>query len=268
MGERGVSIPFKRETAFKQTHVTTNAVVGRHVSIPFKRETAFKHTDRWMLVSPAVIPVSIPFKRETAFKPGPHQVLSWPLAKFQFPSNGKLHSNNIQIYASAGVLAMFQFPSNGKLHSNNIQIYASAGVLAMFQFPSNGKLHSNQAMEDYERRSLLSFNSLQTGNCIQTEEAGRQADILVQFQFPSNGKLHSNSALLKPIICGGQLSFNSLQTGNCIQTIFDIGESALVMCFNSLQTGNCIQTYRWQFRRRWRIRVSIPFKRETAFKQT
>ena len=62
----------------------------------------------------------------------------------------------------------------------------------------------------------LSFNSLQTGNCIQTEKKGDHKKLGVLFQFPSNGKLHSNldkERKEKKTKC-----FNSLQTGNCIQT--------------------------------------------------
>ena len=63
------------------------------------------------------------------------------------------------------------------------------------------------------------------------------------FQFPSNGKLHSNFKYGNPQI-------------------------STIHVFNSLQTGNCIQTDSyWQglFRRK---QVSIPFKRETAFKRS
>ena len=116
---------------------------------------------------------------------------------------------------------MFQFPSNGKLHSNTVSLIMQIMVVA-FQFPSNGKLHSNgDNAGTLSRASLRRFNSLQTGNCIQT---------------------HS----VEPVEAGNMnpLGFNSLQTGNCIQTrnysaslILPTGRR-----FNSLQTGNCIQT--------------------------
>ena len=133
------------------------------------------------------------------------------------------------------------------------------------------------------------FNSLQTGNCIQTKPfwASRR----------------------------GNPSFNSLQTGNCIQTSLEGIIVAKIKSFNSLQTGNCIQTHlvecfvlprlKFQFPSNgklhsnksevnarlanasfqfpsngklhsnsplrpsgglWGSLVSIPFKRETAFK--
>ena len=62
----------------------------------------------------------------------------------------------------------------------------------MFQFPSNGKLHSNEKQMEALSDQMVRFNSLQTGNCIQTLEGELSVEKL--------------------------LSFNSLQTGNCIQT--------------------------------------------------
>ena len=87
--------------------------------------------------------------------------------EFQFPSNGKLHSNfrqhtnstttpwhvsipfkretafklksNITVESDGD---RFQFPSNGKLHSNMV-VRVAIAILVAFQFPSNGKLHSN-----------------------------------------------------------------------------------------------------------------------------
>ena len=40
--------------------------------------------------------------------------------------------------------------------------------------------------------TTMSFNSLQTGNCIQTENGSFATPLSDVFQFPSNGKLHSN----------------------------------------------------------------------------
>ena len=161
---------------------------------------------------------------------------------FQFPSNGKLHSN-FKMSAALKAIRKFQFPSNGKLHSNSFPLAAFGWLVGefMFQFPSNGKLHSN-AQYTYEPSS-----------------AG------TRFQFPSNGKLHSNHLLLHAnteTVC-----FNSLQTGNCIQTCCTSTKRCLsVSSFNSLQTGNCIQTTSTFVFFVGVVEVSIPFKRETAFK--
>ena len=103
-----------------------------------------------------------------------------------------------------------------------------------FQFPSNGKLHSNRFPSVRPPKPRQSFNSLQTGNCIQTR--------------PETAPTHEES------------SFNSLQTGNCIQTLeiqmLMVGDA---LSFNSLQTGNCIQTHRNDFRKPlWRLWFQFP----------
>ena len=87
---------------------------------------------------------------------------------FQFPSNGKLHSNFLDHTRNRRTKTRFQFPSNGKLHSNSPMVPDEYGGHDGFQFPSNGKLHSNSPM-------------------VPDEYGGHDG-----FQFPSNGKLHSN----------------------------------------------------------------------------
>ena len=114
-----------------------------------------------------------------------------------------------------------------------------------------------------------SFNSLQTGNCIQTATKDMLCDHnrrRFEFQFPSNGKLHSNKRT-EESSATRELSFNSLQTGNCIQTADheQLINFWVLISFNSLQTGNCIQTIKYLSAHRGSA-VSIPFKRETAFK--
>ena len=80
-----VSIPFKRETAFKQQEVLRNTMQCSKVSIPFKRETAFKQMSG-SCQRMSGLHVSIPFKRETAFK----QV------KAELPSDAALGFNSLQ----------------------------------------------------------------------------------------------------------------------------------------------------------------------------
>ena len=115
-----------------------------------------------------------------------------PRFQFQFPSNGKLHSNATdnrrELLEDFGFnslqtgnciqtrlrsrrtcsLSRFQFPSNGKLHSNITTGGITAEWWYKFQFPSNGKLHSNDIMTGEFYSTVEGFNSLQTGNCIQT----------------------------------------------------------------------------------------------------
>ena len=60
----------------------------------------------------------------------------------------------------------FQFPSNGKAHSDTIKQDNNLHR-CVFQFPSNGKAHSD-GLQTSEPREVLRFNSLQTGRHIQT----------------------------------------------------------------------------------------------------
>ena len=184
---------------------------------------------------------------------------------FQFPSNGKAHSDKSILSAHTGeelvsipfkregsfrhrnsvfqhpLSLVFQFPSNGKAHSDSEPMVGSR-VVRLFQFPSNGKAHSDS-------------------------EPMVGSRVVRLFQFPSNGKAHSDKVLKRR---KETLSsrFNSLQTGRLIQTdgvtevkmtaevVFQFPsngkahsdqESAhswgkILSCFNSLQTGRLIQT--------------------------
>ena len=59
-----------------------------------------------------------------------------------------------------------------------------------FQFPSNGKVYSKKnVVEDKPPNAVESFNSLQTGKCIQRMKSG--CVVRTAFQFPSNGKVDS-----------------------------------------------------------------------------
>ena len=163
-----------------------------------------------------MLPVSIPFKRETAFKQKKGVIYEHFKGKFQFPSNGKLHSNH-------------------------------------------------RALPEPRRWSPC-FNSLQTGNCIQTAQGPYGAcsgwKVSIPFKRETAFKLENSPYEVDP-----EKSFNSLQTGNCIQTtIRNDGTIVDLLCFNSLQTGNCIQTFYWCRQLGHSYLVSIPFKRETAFK--
>ena len=246
-----VSIPFKRETAFK----LRNRSGGQDscdifVSIPFKRETAFK-LEFWQRDhhSAQLRIVSIPFKRETAFKLGTDGVdetvdnglwsfnslqtgnciqtsdhcgnrgnrISHVSIPFKRETAFKLYHRRIYMILRRIVSIPFKRETAFKLVAGNV---VSANTI-LFQFPSNGKLHSNQSIGTAPP-SAGSFNSLQTGNCIQTrgQKSPDPTQESVKFQFPSNGKLHSNA------------------------------------WYAGL--------YWW-----WvSIRVSIPFKRETAFKRS
>ena len=161
-----------------------------------------------------------------------------------------------------------------------------------FQFPSNGKLHSNYLLAQKPKRKEKvsipfkretafkpqkygqptpklppSFNSLQTGNCIQTIQGeGSYYTGPQSFNSLQTGNCIQTKFAQMDLGERGK-RFNSLQTGNCIQTGGIIYEHEFVPCFNSLQTGNCIQTRTDCRDQAGRSIVSIPFKRETAFKR-
>ena len=212
-----------------------------------------------------LIRVSIPFKRETAFKQKITSCTKGWSERFQFPSNGKLHSNCSLVRQSVRIRYRVSIPFKRETafkHRTPTTWTALTQVSIPFKRETAFKLSSKASVNG----CIPSFNSLQTGNCIQTSwpiwPTCRQPRVSIpfkretafkrgrkrnenrtanQFQFPSNGKLHSNK-------------------------ISGHGESFPDPGFNSLQTGNCIQT---RFRRKTgkdSICVSIPFKRETAFK--
>ena len=111
-----------------------------------------------------------------------------------------------------------------------------------FQFPSNGKVYSEVESYGVERRSVNGFNSLQTGKCIQRIGIKSRHPPMLLFQFPSNGKVYSE---MDPAT-----------------------DAALIFGFNSLQTGKCIQRLRHILRLvQQRAKVSIPFKRESVFRE-
>ena len=165
----------------------------------------------------------------------------------------------------------FQFPSNGKVYPklgiSNTPFYCNG-----FQFPSNGKVYPKVSNWVRCRRwwRRLSFNSLQTGKCIQRYYLLDSSYFRIsEFQFPSNGKVYpkrrrrifvvehrrkvsipfKRESVSKAFADSGYLvdvyaCFNSLQTGKCIQSSSGRNFDTLSWkSFNSLQTGKCIQSY-------------------------
>ena len=160
-----VSIPFKRESVSKVSEKSPHSS-RPGVSIPFKRESVSKvlslptpfHTSKctgfnslqtgkciqsiFTMKDNVGAFVSIPFKRESVSKVK-SIVHPFPPTSFQFPSNGKVYPKNRSYTFAVWLRGKFQFPSNGKVYPKKLLpnarvVYASA-----------------------------SFNSLQTGKCIQ-----------------------------------------------------------------------------------------------------
>ena len=148
---------------------------------------------------------------------------------FQFPSNGK-------VYSEAGVIRQyedaksFQFPSNGKVYSEKEMKMTKRDVIAGFQFPSNGKVYSEKSVKvETQQRKGGSFNSLQTGKCIQSADPAAREKMgkvsipfkresvfralasgvpyirYLRFQFPSNGKVYSENFLMNKVMLMGNL---------------------------------------------------------------
>ena len=114
---------------------------------------------------------------------------------------------------------------------------------------------------------FASFNSLQTGKCIQSKlVVWLPPEYGDSFQFPSNGKVYSKPTYNQHKK-GGTYSFNSLQTGKCIQSSKKLSYRQRILSFNSLQTGKCIQSSQQCSLIRFCRFVSIPFKRESVFKE-
>ena len=112
-----------------------------------------------------------------------------------------------------------------------------------FQFPSNGKVDSERRIR-LENFIVFGFNSLQTGKWIQSILMGSIRDGLASSRF------------------------NSLQTGKWIQSLSIFLKKRIEKGFNSLQTGKWIQSRRYsQYSQGSRNYVSIPFKRESGFRE-
>ena len=210
------------------------------VSIPFKREGTFR-----LVISVTIEgdkKVSIPFKREGTFRQEVVEANSANADAFQFPSNGKAHSDPVA--ASAAVKCKLSFNSlqtgrhiqtdtgvtfKGGLSFNSLQTgrhiqtkwreLTNETESDWFQFPSNGKAHSDNHGSGNTKMSSPSL-----------------------FQFPSNGKAHSDRLISPLRVAGLNSSFNSLQTGRHIQTICTDTSVPPWQSFNSLQTGRHIQT--------------------------
>ena len=193
MPKSPVSIPFKREGSFRlfrvpdlrfmpcnlfqfpsngkahSDHVDhdTDDTAADVVSIPFKREGSFRHSPTSIYYCLAAGGVSIPFKREGSFRQLYHHPQLHPTEnQFQFPSNGKAHSDwivvitqdfhpevsipfkregsfRLTIVLEYKMRNVFQFPSNGKAHSDTKFLAVQNPPSIVFPFPSNGKAHSD-----------------------------------------------------------------------------------------------------------------------------
>ena len=236
--------------------------------------------------------VSIPFKRESVSKGrlvAPHPPLSL-LKEFQFPSNGKVYpkrgagrgrgtAGKVSIpfkresVSKASVLnrphpvesQKFQFPSNGKVYPKFHQ-YAEKRNTVEFQFPSNGKVYPKTMKGTRPLSNPESFNSLQTGKCIQRTICNDCVSFVCNVSIPfkresvSKGKFYGLklrftvtvsipfkresvskvSRTRRRIRKQNQVSI-PFKRESVSKAVIRWLEGCRLRSFNSLQTGKCIQ---------------------------
>ena len=138
---------------------------------------------------------------------------------------------------------MFQFPSNGKAYTKLIR-KPTRNYRLIVSIPFKRESIYKVIVEELNRSTATwSFNSLQTGKHIQSQnendglidiwlsfnslQTGKHIQSLYQhahvvrehqeFQFPSNGKAYTKPSKISKRVCT-IYSFNSLQTGKHIQS--------------------------------------------------
>ena len=186
--------------------------------------------------------VSIPFKREGVSKDGDDKQTGFGTDTVSIP------------FKREGV------SKGGSVHR--------FGWVELFQFPSNGKVYP-KLMEKYDSEGLKSFNSLQTGRCIQSfTPLWRVWRVGMCFNSLQTGRCIQRKP--QPVRTTRVVSFNSLQTGRCIQSFTQQLQTVIEWTgFNSLQTGRCIQrSFPEEGKGGLYVHVSIPFKREGVSKAT
>ena len=104
-----VSIPFKREGTFRLAANQSCHDVANKVSIPFKREGTFRHSKPWL---------NFNF-----------------LKSFNSLQTGRHIQTQKRSRAATGFGSGFQFPSNGKAHSDNDMVAAPAEEEVLVSIP-------------------------------------------------------------------------------------------------------------------------------------
>ena len=213
-----VSIPFKRESVSKEHNKKCHSHFIRRVSIPFKRESVSKvrcETDR---VSEDMF--QFPSNGKVYPKSNPDQDgrrERWVSIPFKRESVSKEHTAGTSDVTRRVVSIPFKRESVSK---GSVTVGSQSEAIDVVSIPFKRESVSKVCLISCSFLTpFLSFNSLQTGKCIQSN---RQNIPLCRkhrmFQFPSNGKV---SPKLMAICRSAEFgfSFNSLQTGKCIQSI-------------------------------------------------
>ena len=216
--------------------------------------------------------VSIPFKREGTFRlPRSLRSAAAQLhcCKFQFPSNGKAHSDFKGGFLDEIRLSVsIPFKREGTFRREYFGFDGEAAE-------SFNSLQTGRHIQTMLNRSAVPtclsfmsrFNSLQTGRHIQTKSTDRRPNHKwKQFQVPSNGKAHSDCSAG----AGGNREgdcFNSLQTGRHIQTTIWLLKQRRQILFQFPSNGKAhSDVYLKEACGLVKGMVSIPFKREGTFR--
>ena len=115
--------------------------------------------------------------------------------------------------------------------------------------------------------SLQSFNSLQTGKCIQSISVVDHLVMFRKFQFPSNGKVYSKRIYLRttffpcPLV---SIPFKRESVFKVINIATNESEKRVSIPFKRESVFKVYNLLEEIFR----LWVSIPFKRESVFKVT
>ena len=136
------------------------------VSIPYEREGTFRRLRRETKRSR--ISVSIPYEREGTFRLSIFNSNTELHIEFQFPTNGKAHSDGTLAASAQHTDILFQFPTNGKAHSDfrrSVGTPFSQRVSIPYEREGTFR-HSNESKNF--RSNNHRFNSLRTGRHIQT----------------------------------------------------------------------------------------------------
>ena len=138
--------------------------------------------------------VSIPFKRESPFgRPIKRPVLK-KLAQMRFNSLQTGKSFRTQVEAQMAYLEYpFQFPSNGKVLSDEIRPDFSADYRCV-SIPFQRESPFGRSLRRKIRLCVLVFQFPSNGKVL-SDERGRRAsgeNCSLEFQFPSNGKVLSD----------------------------------------------------------------------------
>ncbi len=141
----------------------------------------------------------------------------------------------------------------------------------MFQFPSNGKVDSKEIEFTNIRLGSLSFNSLQTGKCIQrwagngTDSTTTPTKVSIPFKRESVFKVNFVSL-------SGMVP-NTVSIPFKRESVFKVNHNNnlyhySINRFNSLQTGKCIQRIRILFQLTTALKFQFPSNGKVYSKKT